>query len=110
MYRVNADWNTTNARAQALQLEAFDLDQQLGVLIQAGRRLKPNDANAESCTTSAETCIQEMGTEMVEARGLTGFLTQTGTRKRAHLFGLVDTEMLQFCTVMTSALLASEVS
>lgn len=50
-----------------------------------------------------------MGSKTVEQRGPTEALTQTVEEERAHVVGLVDSEMSHFRMVVSSAFLANEV-
>lgn len=104
--RVTDDADRATALVLALQSYALDQDQQLGVVIEAVRKLKTRATDAKSRATSAETCIPEMGTRPVELRGMTEDLTQTGAEARAHVPGFVDADMSRFLTVMFWALLA----
>lgn len=64
------------ARVQASQLEAFDRYQQLGVVIEALRRLEGKVTDAKSSAPLVETRIKERGTKNAELCRVTEDLTQ----------------------------------
>lgn len=107
--QASTDRDTATSRVQASQAEALDRDQQLGVFMEALRRMNAEVTDAETRATSAETHFREMDLKTAQLRVLTEDGTRPVLEHHAHVSGLLDAKMSRFCWVLSSALLASEV-